>query len=39
MATKAKTDHGDINPLCRIGNHKYKAQSHPFHKSEEYALV
>ena len=25
LATKAITDHGDINPLCRVGNHKYKA--------------
>ena len=25
LVVKIMTDHGEANPLCRIGNHKYKA--------------
>ena len=37
LATKAITDDEDISPLCRIRNHKYKAQNYPSYQSEEYA--
>ena len=39
LATKILIGHREANPLCRTGNHKYKAENYPSNQSGEYALV
>ena len=39
LATKILIGHREANPLCRTGNHKYKAENYPSNQSGEYALI
>ena len=39
LATKILIGHGEANPRCRTGNHKYKAENYPSNQSGEYTLV